>query len=189
MGQRLNIEITDGSNVLANAYYHWSAYSVELLNMILSERCITDDFTMSLFETAIYLLERTGAGFSGTELNYLENEDIDLREDLRIPATDRNEGLIAISTEGIKNTEYWEEGRITIDIFNLKVDFNVIWAPNDEEVKDYEKDGAKLAILPYDIRDMSFRDAFAFIGFVNDMYDNSEFYIFRSGDTYYVPIE
>ena len=191
MGQRLNIEITDGSNVLANAYYHWSAYthdSVELLNMIISERCITDS-TMSLFEKAIYLLERTGAGFSSDELDYLENEDIDLPEDLKKPARDRNEGLIAISTSGIKTTEAWEEGRVTIDILNLKVDFNVVWAMNDEEVEDYKKDGAKLAILPYDIRDMSFRDAFAFIGFVNDMYDNSEFYIFRSGDTYYVPIE
>ena len=192
MGQRLNIEITDGSNVLANAYYHWSAYthdSAELLKLILSERCITDDSTMSIFEKAIYLLERTGAGFSSTELDYIKNEDIDLPLDLIKFAKDRNEGLIAISTKGIKDTEYWEEGRITVDILNLKVDFNVIWAPSDEEVKDYEKDGAKLALLPYDIRDMSFRDAFAFIGFVEDMYDNSEFYIFRSGDTNYVPIE
>ena len=192
MGQRLNIEITDGSNVLANAYYHWSAYthdSAELLKLILSERCITDDSTMSIFEKAIYLLERTGAGFSSDELDYIKNEEIYLPEAIVKPARDRNEGLIAISTKGIKDTEYWEEGRLTVDILNLKVDFNVVWAPSDEEAKDYEKDGAKLAILPYDIRDMSFRDAFAFIGFVEDMYDNSEFYIFRSGDTYYVPIE
>lgn len=27
MGQRLNIEIISGDKVLANAYYHWSAYS------------------------------------------------------------------------------------------------------------------------------------------------------------------
>ena len=192
MGQRLNIEITDGSNVLANAYYHWSAYthdSAELLKLILSERCITDDSTMSIFEKAIYLLERTGAGFSSTELDYIKNEDIDLPLDLIKFAKDRNEGLIAISTKGIKDTEYWEEGRLTVDILNLKVDFNVVWAPSDEEAEDYEKDGAKLSLLPYDIRDMSFRDAFAFIEFVNDKYDNSEFYIFRSGDTYYVPIE
>lgn len=28
MGQRLNIEIWKDGKVLANAYYHWSAYSV-----------------------------------------------------------------------------------------------------------------------------------------------------------------
>lgn len=27
MGQRLNIEITDGEKTLANSYYHWPAYS------------------------------------------------------------------------------------------------------------------------------------------------------------------
>lgn len=191
MGQRLNIEITDGSNVLANAYYHWSAYthdSVELLNMIMSERCITES-DMSLFEKAIYLLERTGAGFSSDELDYIEEEDIDLREDLRIPARDRNEGLIAISTNGIKNTEMWEEGRLTIDILNLKVDFNVVWAPNDEEAEEYIEDGVKLITLPYDIHDMSFRDAYKFIDFVNDAYDSGRRYIFSSGDTYYIPIE
>lgn len=191
MGQRLNIEITDGSNVLANAYYHWSAYthdSVELLNMIISEKCITDP-TMSLFEKAIYLLERTGAGFSSDELDYLEEEDIDLPEDLKIPARDRNEGLIAISTNGIKNTEAWEEGRLTIDIFNRVVDFNVVWAADDEEADDYTKDGTKLITLPYDIRNMSFMEAYKFIDFVNDAYDSSKYYMIYSGDTYYIPIE
>ena len=33
MGQRLNIEITKNGNVLANSYYHWSAYSDCALNI------------------------------------------------------------------------------------------------------------------------------------------------------------
>ena len=28
MGQRLNIEVVSRGNVIANSYYHWSAYSL-----------------------------------------------------------------------------------------------------------------------------------------------------------------
>ena len=41
MGQRLNIEIMSGEKVLANAYYHWSAYTAsaaELTKIILGDR-------------------------------------------------------------------------------------------------------------------------------------------------------
>ena len=31
MGQRLNIEIVNGETSLANAYYHWSAYTKSAL--------------------------------------------------------------------------------------------------------------------------------------------------------------
>ena len=34
MGQRLNIEIKKDSKVLANAYYHWSAYTSSALQML-----------------------------------------------------------------------------------------------------------------------------------------------------------
>ena len=34
MGQRLNIEIKKDSKVLANSYYHWSAYTSSALQML-----------------------------------------------------------------------------------------------------------------------------------------------------------
>lgn len=34
MGQRLNLEITIGENVLANAYYHWSGYTTSSLKLV-----------------------------------------------------------------------------------------------------------------------------------------------------------
>lgn len=33
MGQRLNIEIVDGNTTLANAYYHWSAFTFPALEL------------------------------------------------------------------------------------------------------------------------------------------------------------
>ena len=117
MGQRLNLEIHKNGEVLANAYYHWSGYTSSaphLTEKILSNISVIkhEDDTI----LAIKLLELTEAKITRSELEFLKtlNPSIDTTQfDI---ATNRNDGLIAISEEGVNNTRYWEEARVEIDI-------------------------------------------------------------------------
>ena len=129
MGQRLNIEIMSGEKTLANAYYHWSAYTAsaaELTKIILETPV---DETEPLIWQAIHLLEATGAGVPSYEKDLiLRNEVLSSDEIGKLQAcTDRNYGLIAVTEEEIQRTRSWEEGRVTIHLDSKTVDFNVFF--------------------------------------------------------------
>ena len=77
MGQRLNIEICNNTRTLANAYYHWGAYTSSALEYTakiidayynLSDK-ITDDL-----ELAVKLLEVTGAGVTDEEKEEIKHD-------------------------------------------------------------------------------------------------------------------
>ena len=100
MGQRLNIEIKKKDKVLANCYYHWSAYSncaINLTLQIINHFEYVEKYEMKeevnnkdlLF--AIRLLEKTGAGLRNLEeaKSLLGNPLLKLQ-----PCKDRNEGII-----------------------------------------------------------------------------------------------
>ena len=129
MGQRLNIQFEDNTGVLANAYYHWSGYTSSamlLTNKIISSDLI-DDTSISNKVKAVKLLELTGAGLTRYEFN------ADFPSHLYKESKDRNEGLIAISKEGIEQTQNWEEARVTIDLDTHNINFRVYWDINIEE--------------------------------------------------------
>lgn len=136
MGQRLVINITDAyGKWLANAYYHWDAYTVSAI-----ENAIKIIKTQMLFEMlnefndiplkkkAIFLLESTGAGIT--------SEDFQLKQypDIWIPAKNRNEGLIQVTEESMKRAYFWEEGTIDIDISRKLINFNVFYEYTKEEI-------------------------------------------------------
>ena len=129
MGQRLNIQFEDNTGVLANAYYHWSGYTSSamlLTNEIISSDLI-DDTSISNKVKAVKLLELTGAGLTSDEFND------DFPSHLYKESKGRNYGLIAISKEGIEETQYWEEARVTINLDTNKINFRVYWDVNIEE--------------------------------------------------------
>lgn len=124
MGQRLNIEIWNNGKVLANAYYHWSGFTgcaAELTTKILKNISKSSDFSVMY---AVKLLEETGAGINEAEkLRIIE--DGRFLETLFKPCIDRNSGLISVTEEGINETRFWEEGRVTIYLDERRVDFSV----------------------------------------------------------------
>ena len=129
MGQRLNIQFEDNTGVLANAYYHWSGYTSSamlLTNQIISSDLI-DDTSISNKVKAVKLLELTGAGLTKYEFND------DFPSHLYKESKDRTNGLIAISKEGIEETQNWEEARVTIDLDTHNINFRVYWDVNIEE--------------------------------------------------------
>lgn len=139
MGQRLNVEIVSNGKLLANAYYHWDAYtgiSLQRTDDILNKfneirESVKDDLNL-----AIKLLESTGAGINDVERNYIL-ADPELSKYLPInDCVDRNEGILAITKEGMQNTRYWEEGRVTIDIAKRTILFRIYWELTKEEYLD-----------------------------------------------------
>ena len=144
MGQRLNIQLEDNTGVLANAYYHWSGYtsSAMLLTNIIISSDLIDDTSISNKVKAVKLLELTGAGLTIDEFND------DFPSHLYKESKDRTEGLIAISKEGIEETQSWEEARVTIDLDTQQIRFNIYWDVNIEEYD--PEDIAKIPEQSYD---------------------------------------
>lgn len=134
MGQRLNIEIEENDEVLANAYYHWSGYTssaLEITKIILNNLLKVNYENRTI--NAVKLLETTGAKLTGNEITYILKEIPEANKFSFEVATDRNEGLIAVSKEGKQETRDWGEARVTIDLTNKIVDFQAICGHDSKE--------------------------------------------------------
>jgi hypothetical protein len=128
MGQRLNIEIKENDKVLANSYYHWSGYTSSSLQLA---QIILDNINQVNFEdrivNAIKLLETTGAGLTEREIEYAKTYIKDFNNYTFEECSGRNDGLISIGVDGIKETEYWEEARVEINLDTKIIDFKAVW--------------------------------------------------------------
>lgn len=139
MGQRLNIEIVSNGKLLANAYYHWDAYtriSLQRTDYILNELNEIKESVKDDLDLAIKLLDSTGAGINALERNYIL-ADPELSKYLPIhDCVGRNEGILSITKKGMQDTRNWEEGRVTIDIRKRTILFRVYWEFTKEEYLD-----------------------------------------------------
>lgn len=151
MGQRLNVEIHSEGEVIANAYYHWSAYtgsSLMIAKTILENINEVNETNEILY--AIRLLETTGALLTDDEIIAAKKLDPEAMFD---QAMSRSDGLIAITQEGIENTRRWEEGRVEIDLDEREVIFDVLhFYDKDEYMSDYdetEESYKNMIVLPF----------------------------------------
>lgn len=157
MGQRLNIEIVENGVCLANAYYHWSAYTssaFELAKQIIEAiQTVKEEIPVM---KAIRLLEVTGAK--------LMSEEIDFAKKLLLgdfeKATDRNDGLISISEKGIAETRQWQEGAVYIYLDEKRMKFDVLHRTDFLEYRKSEEkyNGRKVEINDIPIFDIDFSD-------------------------------
>lgn len=145
MGQRLNIEILDGDRLLANAYYHWSAYTSQAV--YLATKIVSDFYTNRALRKgdvrtiAIRLLEHTGAGYNEIERDRISRSEDEFLKNLIVnDCVDRNRGLLAVTEEGMNENRSWEEGRVSIDISSELIRFDVYSEIPDKEREDYYDD-------------------------------------------------
>ncbi len=189
IGQRLNIEITKGDKVLANAYYHWSAYtssaaSLTALICAAIPSVISSNPTSDI-DLAVRLLEATGAGVNGNNNNEVaefEAQGLDISKYRAM--SDRDEGIIAISQQGINDTRAYEEGRSTIDIDSAMVIFDVMFTKDTEDyIKDALGYGGEVNYhtfkacpsFPVDTREFTFEQFVKFTEFVVNLTRNSQY--------------
>lgn len=152
MGQRLNIEIQDNEQPLANAYYHWSGYtstSLELTELIINSPLINDEFLQAIpdkVQFAVELLKLTGAGY-----------------------TDRNEGLIGTSESDMAETRKWQEAGIIIDIGAEMVYFDNFYYIENEDLPSYNVNLDKIPHLMSNLESCSFDEFNSYFTLIKDL--------------------
>ena len=178
MGQRLNVEIWNDGKALANAYYHWSAYTKESAQVVntalnyIKNNPIQDDNNLLY---AIRILEATGAGLVFNEVSYAkklpELEGVTFAE-----CVSRNHGLIGISKEEMDETRLWQEGSLFIYLDEKRVSFRVFCKQNiwdwqreqREEYGDEDADAGKLDVVEFNFDDIKFNEWASFCEFLCD---------------------
>ncbi len=188
MGQRLNIEIFNNGELLANCYYHWSGYttsSMELAKIILADYDRIMALDLCIKTKAILLLQLTNGGLMvndrDNELQFaLENlPRQDLEKVSLNPSINRNEGLISITEDNMEETRQWEEARITIYLDTKKIDFdNVIISDREGWEEDYpDTNYDDLPLFPFDTTwDIDFKDFNELYDYFKMAYDEQSWY-------------
>ena len=207
MGQRLNIEIKrkEDNKVLANCYYHWSAYTRESLQ--LAKEIINNVYDVIEVDRnkvndkikAIQLLQTTGAGVEEQDYEKLEETD---QKYCNI-GVDRNLGLISFTEENMEDTRRYEEGRLTITIdfknnkdhlFNKNgiVDFEVYSIADDEYLEECYKEEIESGEInldnavkfKFDVHNMTLEDINTFLRLYDDVVESNGFFRDKNNNLY-----
>lgn len=138
MGQRLNIEIVDGEDILANSYYHWSAYSKSAIYLLKEIICAyKSEKSIRMLDVAVNLLQATGAGINDSERSRINADESGKFSGIQFKdAVSRNDGLIAVTGDGIEETRRWEEGRVTVNLASETFIFDVFWSYAEKEFRE-----------------------------------------------------
>lgn len=197
MGQRLNLEIVYGDNVLANSYYHWSGFTRSSLEVARKALEVFDDTRTKgyeRYELALDMLEHTGAKFGQQELNAWNSVEffalftkIDKKK-RNVDNANRNDGFIAITSYGINDTREWEEARITIDIKNKNVLTNIVWKIDSDSIEDYEIDTENVREVYFNFEKFRFDEIDNIINQFKEIAKNDD-YIFKKDNEFYEMIE
>lgn len=167
MGQRLNLEVIQGEKVIANAYYHWSAYTETALALVKEmvhhlelskEQKSYNSSPDVVLRRVVSAFHKTDAKLTQEELAYIQSSELD-DSTKRVfthqvasytRAVDRSDGLISISPEDIASTRQNAEYAAIIDYDTLTVQFGVIdYYENMEELQDsYDLDEDDAEAVP-----------------------------------------
>ena len=114
---------------LCNIYYHWSAYTGSALeetrNII---NCIynhKDESESEMLLRLIRFCEANGGGIRGTEGEFTYIKSLYPNETFKTENYSRNDGLIALSEQGMTDLQSWSEGDVYINLDTDQVDFCV----------------------------------------------------------------
>ena len=142
MGQRLVVSVNKGEKSIAKIYYHWSAYTHnalyetrDIINCIYSHE---DGTESELLLRLIRFCENNGGGIRATTEEFSYVQSVYPNETFVTENYSRNNGLIALSEEGMAAMQLWSEGDVYIDLDVDQVDFCVYCGY--EDLDDYVKE-------------------------------------------------
>lgn len=162
MGQRCVITIERSEKPLATVYYHWSGYTGDALyktrDLI---KCIynrKDETDKEMLLRLIHFCESVGGGITGgdkgDEWKYIT--EMYPNEKFKSDGISRNDGIIALSSEGMTRMRSYSEGDVYIDLDTDQVDFCVYSGYESlseyvEERKSWDEDFEEFTLeeLPY----------------------------------------
>lgn len=130
MGQRLNLEVRKKGNVLANCYFHWSAYTAPSVDLTEKVANFIRAYYVSIPDSKLLTIrafEELEAGMEQEELDYMRNNKKYCSKDFQ-EYKNRNEGIIGVSPKGIRSIQEWAEEDSIIDITDIndiRFHFNV----------------------------------------------------------------
>lgn len=173
MGQRLVLTVTQNGEDIAKIYYHWSAYSISALQEAKNIIDVLYDDTNKIKDLKLRLikfLEQNGGGIDGgegsSEWKYIKQ--LYPKETFKKDGISRNQGLIALSEDGMESMQSWSEGDVYIDLDTDMVTNYVNYTC--ESIDSYNKDRKEwdedfepltfndIPVIEYDLTDFSVDD-------------------------------
>lgn len=185
MGQRLVVTVNVKGEDIAKLYYHWSAYSIsalaqtrEIVNCLLDSDNEIEDLRLRL----IRFVESEGGCIrgGGDSREFATIQAMYPNEVFKTEGS-RNDGLIALTEEGMDDLEGWSEGSVTIylddgivwnSVFDMETidEFNE-WRGEDNSIEYFPELDIDLEEIPFDKLDE-----------VIDALDNLNVFAFRHND-------
>lgn len=138
MGQRLNVELISKGKTIANVYMHWAAYTSSSLAITKDFIAVFADIKSEDLENLSEIYRRIKIARLGSSITHDEQKELNYThpEITVAESINRNDGLVSFSENGIQETRSWEEGRVSIDIENKTVKFEVYCDFSDDDDED-----------------------------------------------------
>ena len=129
MGQRLVVTIENNEKEIAKIYYHWSAYTYSaLLETQKIIGCIydhKDEAESELLLRLIRFCENNGGGINGVKEEFEYIQSLYPDETFMTEGYSRNDGLIALSKNGMASMQDWSEGDVFINLDTERASFSI----------------------------------------------------------------
>lgn len=200
MGQRLSLVINHDAVPIANAYYHWSAYTRAALDLLHQAMEYASKHPgLNPDQLAVLSLMETGAKPTQGELTAIA-KILDTAEEEFIIATNRNDGLLAVTEAGMEETETFAEGVAELDLDRMRASCSLIYQydsleeicdsydieVDSEEAADYKN----LQTYPEEIEvgDMSLEELGSLIVFLDELVGTHRQYVFQLPSGVFVEI-
>lgn len=207
MGQRLVITIENNKKSLAKGYYHWSGYTrsglvtanmavaafekslsraVENTTLLaITDKTLTPEIIKDKIEllTACYMLFATDAGMQMTG----EKSEQDVFNEIfpnmnHSVGVNRNEGLVAITEEGMAGLQKWSEAdvRINLDTKSVSVAGLFFGVGNDDDEEECEDE--EVMNIEGNLDEIPFEDLNQFVEKVVTAINNKIYTFSNNGD-------
>lgn len=208
MGQRLVITIENNKKSLAKGYYHWSGYtrsglitanmavaafekslnrSVENISLLaITDKTLTPEIIKDKIEllTACYMLFATDAGMQITG----EKSEQDVFNETfpninHSVGMNRNEGLVAITKEGMADLQKWSEAdvRINLDAKSVSV-AELFLGVSDDDEEEEENEKEEVMNIEGNLDEIPFEDLNQFVEKVTTAINNKIYAFNNNGD-------
>ena len=187
MGQRLVVTIHAFNEDIAKIYYHWSAYSLSALqeanDIINGVDWENAKDVRDLQYKLIRFVEEAGGCIDGNEREYQAIQEMFPGKEFKKEGS-RNDGLIALTEQGMDDLEYWSEGDLTIDfddeqVWNCVIDcYQSLEEVNDSYFYDGDEDRFSdndFIEVNADFENIQFKDLDRVIDIMDKLWHNQQF--------------